>query len=98
MGRYDRSGRKVRKESVLLDEILRDEIKRELKNKYKVLNALCDEHNWSRSDYERIMKWLNRYNKRVEIGLLIDALATLGIDWLEVFERAYTKRKEELLE
>ena len=54
---------------------------------------LCEFEGWSRSDYDRIMKWVDGYNRRVEIGLLIDALEALGFDWKEIFERAYLKRK-----
>ena len=90
--RQKRTGRKVRKESLLLDRILREEIRREFR-KVKVLAKLCEFEGWSRSDYDRIMKWVDGYNKRVEIGLLIDALEALGFDWKEIFERAYLKRK-----
>jgi len=91
-----RTGRKVRGESVLLDDILREEVKREFK-KYNVIHVLCDKKGWSRSDYDRIMKWVDRYNRRVEIGLLIDALHELGVNWLDVFERAFYRRKYQFL-
>jgi hypothetical protein len=94
--RERRTGRKVREESLLLDDCLREEVKREFR-KHNILRILCDEKGWSRSDYERVMKWLNKYNRRVEFGLLIDALSAIGVDWKIVFERAWLKRRYELL-
>jgi hypothetical protein len=91
-----RTGRKVREESALLEELLRAEVKREFA-KHQVLRILCDEEGWPRSDYERVMKWVNGYNRRVEIGLLMDALEAVGADWKVVFERAWLRRRYELL-
>jgi hypothetical protein len=94
--RDKRTGRKVRKESLMLDELLRAEVKAEFE-KHNVLKILCDEKGWTRSDYDRVMKWMNAYNRRVEIGLLIDALTAVGADWKTVFERAWLRRRYELL-
>ena len=93
--REKRVGRRVRPESLKLEEFLKEEIKKEFA-KHNVIRILCDEKGWSRSDYDRIFKWLDNYNRRVEIGLLIDALCAVGANWEEIFRRAYKRREEEI--
>jgi len=94
MGR-ERTGRKIRKESRVLDEILKKVVKEKIKEKAIIVQViLCDRKGYSLSDYERFMKWYNDFPKgrRIEIGLLIDILQDLGIDWKEVIEEALRRR------
>jgi len=91
--RQKRVGRRIRPESLKLEELLKEEIKKEFA-KHNVIRILCDEKGWSRSDYDRIFKWLDNYNRRVEIGLLIDALCAVGADWEEVFRRTLKRREK----
>lgn len=87
-----RTGRKVRPESLAFDEALRKEVKNAIK-RTKMLSLLVSDKGWSLSDYERLMKWLTGYNRRIEVGLVVDALKAVGADWLEVFRRAEKNRK-----
>jgi len=89
----ERTGRKVREESLAFDRALREEVRNAIKRS-KMLSLLTEDHNWSLSDYERLMKWLTGYNRRVEIGLIVDALKAVGVNWIEIFNRAEKRRKE----
>lgn len=87
-----RSGRQVRPESLAFDRALREEIREAIK-RTKMLSLLVKDKGWSLSDYERLMKWLSGYNKRVEIGLIVDALKAAGVDWKDIFQKAEERRK-----
>lgn len=93
----ERTGRRIRKQSLELDRILRQVVKEKTKEApvYGVIKRiLVDKKDYSLSDYERFIKWLNDYPKRkgIEVGLLIDILDDLGIDFCECIKEAKRKR------
>ena len=92
-----RTGRKIRPESRLLDDLIKDVVKQRLKRRVYVIKwLLVDQKGYSVSDYERFIKWVNDFPKgrRIHPGLLIDILTDLGIDWKSVFEEALRLREE----
>ncbi|ADU97686.1 hypothetical protein Theam_1730 (plasmid) [Thermovibrio ammonificans HB-1] len=96
-----RTGREIRPESRLLDDLLKEIVKERLKHRIYVIKwVLVDTKGYSLSDYDRFIKWINDFPKgrRIHPGLLIDILTDLGIPYQEVFEEALRRRARILKE
>gem|GEM_PF-5513401 len=93
----ERTGRKIKHESMILDKEIKEAVKRRLKRRTFVIKwILVDKKGYSISDYERFIKWLNDFPKgrRIPLGLLIDVLNDLGIDYKDVIDEALKYREE----
>ena len=92
-----RTGRKLRPESQLLDDLIKEVVKDRLKKRIFVIKwVLVDQKGYSISDYDRFIKWVNDFprGRRINPGLLIDILTDLGIDYKSVIEEALKRREE----
>jgi len=91
----ERSGRKIRRESRILDDLLKQIVKERVRDLgVRLRKVLCDKKGYSLSDYERFIKWYNDFprGRRIEVGLLIDVLNDLNLDLEEIIKEALRRR------